>query len=110
RAGLAGDPADVVDPELRACEEQRGAERLDLQVTLQLCLQAEADAAGSDQEERQDEDAAGDEQRDRRPTRRPQAPPGEWQRDDAVDLDRDVGAEQRSRRETTRTEECDERK
>ena len=44
RARLPLDPALVVDAELRAGEQDRGAEALDLQVALQLRPEAEADA------------------------------------------------------------------
>ena len=109
RARLAGDPVDVVDAELRAGEQDRGAERLDLEMTLDLRLDAEAHPAGSDQEERQEEDAAGDEEGEGRSSRSAKAPPRQRQRDNAVDLDRRVGAEQRSGRDGARAQERDER-
>jgi hypothetical protein len=52
RARLSADPALVVDAELRACEQDGSAEALDLEVALQLRPEAEADAAGREQEER----------------------------------------------------------
>src|SRR5205814_2250056 len=69
RTRLAVDPVDVVDAELRAGEQDRGAERLDLEMTLDLRLDAEAHPAGSDQEERQEEHAAGYEDGENRPAR-----------------------------------------
>ena len=52
RPRLSADPALVVDAELRAREQDRGAEALDLEVALRLRPEAEADAAGREQEER----------------------------------------------------------
>ena len=62
RAGLPLIQLLVVDAELRAGEQDRGAEALDLEVPLQLRPEAEADPAGREDEEGQNEHRSGDDE------------------------------------------------
>src|SRR6202008_3064864 len=90
-------------------EEDGRPKLLDLKVALDVGLEAEADAARRDQEERQKEDPACDEEGEHRLTRPADAAPRERQRDEAVDLDRRVGAEDRARGGVTGAEDREER-
>ena len=109
RAGLPLDPALVVDAELRAGEQDRGAEALDLQVALQLRPEAEADAPGREQEEGEHEHGAGDEEGGAGTRQRPDAPDRDRHHDRRIELHRGADAEQGAGRPLAGAQERHER-
>ena len=106
-ARLPRDPLLVMDAELRAREQDRGAEALDLQVPLRLRPEAVPDPARSDQEERDEEHGARNDVGDPGAAKRPHAPHGDGQHDRRIQLDRRAGAEERAGYPLARGEQRD---